>query len=66
MRDGYDGLMMIVEGKGLRDRYLPIAKRSCAHVQQYLEKVRPRFEKIESGDKRIFCFVLKQISPKFK
>jgi integrase/recombinase XerD len=43
-------LLMIVEGKGLKDRHLPIAKRACDHVRSYLDEVRPQFVSIKSGD----------------
>lgn len=42
--------LMIIEGKGLKDRHLPIAKRACDRVRDYLGKVRPKFLTIESGE----------------
>jgi len=43
-------VLMIIEGKGLKDRHLPIAKRACDQVRVYLDKVRPKFLTIESGE----------------
>jgi len=43
-------LLMIIEGKGLKDRHLPIALRACDRVRNYLDKVRPKFLTIESGE----------------
>lgn len=42
--------LMIIEGKGLKDRHLPIAKRACGRIRDYLDKVRPKFLTIESGE----------------
>jgi len=35
------GTLVVFEGKGLRDRVIPIGKRACAWVYKYLEDVRP-------------------------
>lgn len=43
-------LLMIVEGKGLKDRYLPTAERACRWIKRYLDEVRPKFIGIESDD----------------
>ena len=43
-------ILMVVEGKGLRDRRLPMAKRACDWVKRYLEDIRPKFVTIDSGD----------------
>lgn len=43
-------VLMVVEGKGLKDRHLPIAGRACIWVQRYLNEVRPKFLSIDSGD----------------
>lgn len=43
-------ILQIVEGKGLRDRRLPIAKRACMRVESYLAQVRPKFLSVDSGD----------------
>ena len=42
-------ILMIVEGKGLKDRRLPIAVRACEWVSIYLDVVRPYFKRVESG-----------------
>lgn len=44
------GILTIVEGKGLKDRRLPIAQRACDWVSRYLDEVRPKFVTIDSGD----------------
>ena len=44
------GILMVVEGKGLKDRRLPIAQRACDWVSRYLDEVRPKFVTIDSGD----------------
>ena len=41
---------MIIEGKGLKDRHLPIAQRACDRVRVYLDEVRPKFLTIESEE----------------
>ena len=43
-------LLMIFEGKGLKDRHLPIAERACCWIRRYLAEVRPRFIGIDSND----------------
>ncbi|GAA6139691.1 site-specific tyrosine recombinase XerD [Arenicella sp. 4NH20-0111] len=43
-------VLMIVEGKGLRDRHLPVALRACDRVRAYLQEVRPKFLTIESRE----------------
>jgi integrase/recombinase XerD len=36
-----NGTLMVREGKGKKDRMVPIGERACAWVQKYLEEVRP-------------------------
>jgi len=43
-------LLMVIEGKGLKDRHLPIAERACRRVQHYLDEIRPKFLSIDSDD----------------
>lgn len=43
-------LLMIIEGKGLKDRHLPIAKRACESIKVYLNKARPMFLSVASTD----------------
>jgi len=43
-------ILMIVEGKGLKDRRLPVARRACEWIARYLEQVRPKFVSLESED----------------
>jgi len=44
------GILTIVEGKGLKDRRLPIAQRACDWMSYYLDEVRPKFVTIDLGD----------------
>ncbi|MCP4769417.1 MAG: tyrosine-type recombinase/integrase [Gammaproteobacteria bacterium] len=48
--DRNERILTIVEGKGLRDRRLPIARRACRWIKRYLEEVRPQFFSIDSCD----------------
>lgn len=43
-------ILQIVEGKGLRDRRLPVAESACEWVDSYLNQVRPKFQSIESAE----------------
>lgn len=43
-------ILQIVEGKGLRDRRLPVAESACEWIARYLTQVRPKFQRIESGE----------------
>lgn len=43
-------ILMVVEGKGLRDRRLPIAQRACEWVRHYLKEIRPRHLGLDSKD----------------
>ncbi len=43
-------LLMVIEGKGLKDRHLPIAERACQWVQRYLDEARSQFVSISSED----------------
>ncbi len=35
------GTVLIREGKGKKDRYIPIGERACAWIRKYLEDMRP-------------------------
>ncbi|WP_075186534.1 tyrosine-type recombinase/integrase [Teredinibacter haidensis] len=45
-----DKQILTVEGKGEKDRRLPIATRACEWVKAYLDSVRPHFKGVDSGD----------------
>jgi len=38
-----NGSLMVREGKGRKDRMVPLGKRACAWLQKYIEEIRPRF-----------------------
>jgi len=38
-----NGTLMVREGKGKKDRMVPLGERACAWVQKYIEDVRPRY-----------------------
>jgi len=42
--------LWIFEGKGLKDRRLPIAERACEWIDIYYQEVRPRYKTLNSGD----------------
>jgi integrase/recombinase XerD len=39
------GSLFVRQGKGARDRFVPIGERACAWVERYLDDVRPAFER---------------------
>ena len=41
-------ILRVEEGKGLKDRRLPIAERACHWIRRYLSEVRPVFRTIET------------------
>lgn len=43
-------VLSVVEGKGLKDRRIPIAPRACDWVDRYCRQVRPRHRSLTSGD----------------
>lgn len=43
-------LVTVYQGKGKRDKRLPIAKSTCQLIKYYLEHIRPTLAKIESKD----------------
>lgn len=43
-------ILLIINGKGMRDRKLPILERACHWIRLYLNEVRPRFLGLGSGD----------------
>src|SRR5690606_1581615 len=43
------GIVRVNRGKGNKDRRVPIAKRACEWISLYLESVRPKLARIESG-----------------
>jgi integrase/recombinase XerD len=48
--DFKEGVVMVRQGKGRRDRRVPIAPRALAWVKFYLDDIRPRFARIDSGE----------------
>ena len=44
------GVLSIRQGKGRKDRFIPIGERALAWVQKYLEEVRPQHELPSSPD----------------
>lgn len=42
--------LMVVEGKGLKDRVLPIAERACKWVEHYQKEARPKLLSLDSTD----------------
>jgi integrase/recombinase XerD len=43
--DGARGTVFVRQGKGARDRYVPIGERAVAWARRYVEEVRPRLAK---------------------
>lgn len=56
-------ILMIIEGKGLKDRHLPIAQRACDWVRRYLEEVRSECLSIDSGDALFLSMQGKPLNP---
>jgi len=48
--DLVSGLVTIIRGKGSKDRRVPLAKRTCRWVEQYLHLARPIFTIRQSGN----------------
>src|SRR4030065_383447 len=44
---------MIREGKGRKDRFIPIGERACAWIEKYREEVRPQYVR-EPDDGTLF------------
>ena len=36
------GILVVIEGKGKKDRYVPITERACRWLEKYLYQIRPR------------------------
>jgi len=51
--DAQRGVVHVIEGKGRRDRFVPIGKRALAWLERYTAEARPRFCQ-NPGDYRIF------------
>lgn len=43
-------IVIVRQGKGRRDRRVPIARRALAWLRLYLDHIRPRFARVDSGD----------------
>ena len=48
-----NGTVMIREGKGRKDRFIPIGERACAWIEKYREEVRPQYVR-EPDDGTLF------------
>ena len=48
--DFKEGIVIVRQGKGRRDRRVPIAPRALAWVKFYLDEIRPRFARFDSGE----------------
>ena len=42
--------LMVVQGKGRKDRIIPIGKRATAWARKYLEDIRPEFVTVDSNN----------------
>lgn len=51
--DLQNGTVMIREGKGRKDRFIPIGERACAWIEKYREAVRPQYVR-EPDDGTLF------------
>ncbi len=51
--DGAGGVLTVRQGKGKKDRMIPIGKRALAWVETYVEKVRPRYLR-DPAEKALF------------
>ena len=51
------GIVLIREGKGRKDRYIPIGERALAWIDKYLTETRPRLAIDHYADERIFLTV---------
>ena len=45
--------LRIVQGKGFKDRYVPISKTACFWIYRYVKEVRPKFA-IKNSGKSLF------------
>lgn len=43
-------LLMVIEGKSLKDRVIPIVGEACQWLEVYLETIRPKYATAESGN----------------
>lgn len=48
------GLVLVRQGKGRKDRLVPVSKRAMDWVEQYIEKARPRFTQHNIYTDRLF------------
>jgi integrase/recombinase XerD len=48
--DFKEEIVIVRQGKGRRDRRVPIAKRALAWLRLYIDNIRPRFARVDSGD----------------
>lgn len=62
--DFKEGIVTVRLGKGRKDRRVPIAPRSLAWVRFYLNNIRPRFSKFDSGDALFLTDHGKRFAPK--
>lgn len=45
-----EGLLKIVQGKGRKDRVVPLGSIACEYAKEYAEKIRPQWANNKSGD----------------
>jgi integrase/recombinase XerD len=51
--DPYMGLIRVIQGKGKKDRVVPIGKAALSYIKEYISKVRPKLQK-ETRIKNLF------------
>jgi len=56
-------ILQVVEGKGLKDRWLPLLESTCHWVDVYLTEARPKLVSIESEDALFLTSKGKPINP---
>lgn len=49
-----DGYLRIIEGKGLKDRTVPLGKLACGYLSEYIKNVRPYLIKNSHSDNVLF------------
>lgn len=49
--DWHDGFIRVVEGKGRKDRIVPVGRIACRYLENYIRSVRPELAKGGSGQR---------------
>lgn len=62
--DFKEEIVIVRLGKGRRDRRVPIARRALAWLKFYLEHIRPRFARVDSGNALFLTNRGKRFAPK--